>query len=679
MTTDLDNSFDAPPPAREKSPTREDILGALKWSAQREVATKLGPRLVSSADANQLVFDLWRREQSALRSDGYSLGEYRGKWQISRWEKVPEKIVVQREEAKALSRATDATINVPAPEGYDYLPFQRAGIAYAFERPATLIGDEMGLGKTIQAIGILNACPELRRVLVICPASLKLNWRNELNRWLVRPRPILVADSKTFVPLADGIVVINYDVLHKHEAAIKGTEWDLLIADESHYCKNPKARRTQMVFGKELTAKQRANGDTPVPGITAKKRLLLTGTPIANKPVELWPLIHYLDPGTWGNFFKYALRYCAAYQGSHGWDFTGASNLSEMQDRLRSTILLRRLKRDVLLELPQKRRQIIEFPADTPTLRAVVRAELGVYDEVEELEARVELAEASEDKAAYDSSVAALAKGQRACFEGMSQLRRETAEAKIPLMVEHLRDACESSGKVIFFAHHKSVIAAMAAEFGAEAVQLVGDTSMNDRQAAVDRFQSDPTCKIFLGSITAAGVGITLTASSHVVFGELSWVPGDVSQAEDRAHRIGQRESVLVQHLVLEGSLDATMAKRIIAKQSVIDRALDVVTAKPATSEGQRPARPAKEGLDAIAAKMTDDQCAAAQEAIRILRAHCNGATSWDGAGFSKIDVHIGHSLASQPVLTRKQAALARKLGIKYQRQLPASLVGRMI
>lgn len=681
--TNLDDDFDAPAPVVDKKPTRDDILGALKWSAPREIATKNGPRLVSDAPANELVATLWREERDALFALGYSFGEWpkgSGKWKLSKWEKLPEKIVVKREEAKALSRATDADINVPVPEGLSYLGYQRAGIAFGFERNAVLIGDEMGLGKTIQAIGILNACPELKRILVICPASLKLNWRRELERWLVRKRPIFVADSKVFPDLADGIVVVNYDVLHKHEDALRCSDWDALIVDEAHYLKNPKARRTKMVFGQQASKKEKADGMADVPGLGARKRILLTGTPIANKPVELFPLISYLDPATWGNFWKFAMRYCGAHSNGFGWDFNGSSHLDELQDRLRSSIMVRRLKKDVLTELPPKRRQVIEFPA-TGDLAKVARAEREAYEGVDDLEAAVELAAASDDPSVYEKAVSDLAKGQRACFEGLSTLRLETARAKIPLCVEHLKEAVEQSEKVICFAHHKEVVRAIAAEFGTAAVQLVGDTAMEDRQAAVDRFQKDPSCKLFIGSIMAAGVGITLTAAAHVVFCELDWVPGNVSQAEDRAHRIGQRESVLVQHLVLEGSLDATMARRIIAKQDVIDKALDVVAVKK-TETAELPGVPkkldARDLLAADAERMTPDQRDAAIAAIRFLAARCNGAKDWDGIGFSKIDTAIGRQLAAATFLSRKQCALARKVAWKYKGQLPETLVERI-
>lgn len=664
--------------------TREDILASLTWSAPREVATKKGPRMVTSAPATDEIFGLWKTDRDEMYRLGYSVGEFRGKWQISRWTEIDPKVAARREESKALSRATDANVDLPCPDGLAYLGYQRAGIVFGRDRDA-LIGDEMGLGKTIQAIGILNCMSDAKRIIIVCPASLKLNWAREVRKWSVIERDIFVADSKIF-PRGEGVVIINYDILHKHRKAILDIEWDLAVCDEAHYLKNPKSRRTKQVFGQRATAKEKKDGMADVPGIVAKRRILLTGTPIANRPVELFPLIEYLDPITWGgNFFKYAIRYCAARKNGFGWDFTGSSNLDELQDKLRSTIMVRRLKKDVLAELPAKRRQVIEFPAEGD-LERFVAAERDAWDEqgdMSELHAAVELAKACDNPDDYTRAVENLGKGMNASFEGMSTERRELAEAKIPLCVEHIREAVEENGKVVVFAHHKSVCAAIAEAFGNEAVKLVGDTPMVARQAAVDRFQKDPTCKVFVGSIGAAGVGITLTASSHVIFCELSWVPGEVSQGEDRVHRIGQRNSVLVQHLVVSGSLDATMARRIVAKQDVIDQALDAVSrAKvdtPIVLQVGATVDTPKEKLAKEAEGMTPDQREASHEALKILAARCNGARDWDGMGFSKIDTSIGKDLAARQWLSPKQAALARKIAWRYRKsQLPEAIVARM-
>ena len=668
--------------------TREEILASLTWSAPREVNTKRGPKVVRSATSTAEVLELFLIERDQLYKLGYSQSQYQGKWQVSQWSDPDPAVAKQREEAKALSRATDADLAVPAPDGLAYLGYQKAGIKFGLDRPAVLIGDEMGLGKTIQAIGILNSLPNARRILVICPASLKLNWARELRKWSTNPRDIRVLSSGDYFPSGEAVIIINYDILHKYEIQLRAEEWDLLIADEAHYLKTPTARRSKMIFGYKGTKKNPV-GKAPV---RAKKRVLLTGTPIANRPVELFPLIEYLDPVTWSNFFKFAIRYCAAVKNRFGWDFTGASNLEELQDKLRQTILVRRLKKDVLTELPAKRRQVIEFPAEGE-LERFVDDEANAYRDHEEdldrLHVDVELAKASDNPEDYRRAVDALRKGQQAMFEGLSTLRRELAEAKTSLCIDHIKEAVEESGKVVVFAHHKSVCAAIAAAFGNEAVTLVGDTPMAARQAAVDRFQKDPSCKVFVGSIGAAGVGITLTAASHVIFCELSWVPGEVSQGEDRCHRIGQRESVLVQHLVVEGSLDATMAKRIVAKQDVIDKALDTVSlaSTPISSpsrirntQGGATIDTTVDQLAKEAAEMTADQRAAVAEALRFLSSRDSDHARFDNnLGFSGIDTQIGNDLANRSYLSPKQCALGRKIVWRYKNtQLPAGIVARL-
>ncbi len=151
------------------------------------------------------------------------------------------------QEAIEASKATDSDRPIPAPEGLAYLPYQRGGIAYAMERDAVFIGDEMGLGKTIQAIGVINADNTARRVLIICPASLKLNWQKELRKWLVRPMSIGIAEGSKFP--SDDIVIINYEIVARNRAAIDKVEWDVMVCDEAHYMKSQKAQRTKAVLG----------------------------------------------------------------------------------------------------------------------------------------------------------------------------------------------------------------------------------------------------------------------------------------------------------------------------------------------------------------------------------------------------------------------------------------------
>lgn len=478
----------------------------------------------------------------------------------------------------ALSRAVSAVVAVPAPAGLSYLGYQLAGIAYAKARANTLLADDMGLGKTIQAIGLINSDPTIRKILVVCPASLKINWRLEMTKWLVEPRSIEIANGQW--PTAD-IVIINYDILKKWRAAIDTVEWDLLIVDEAHFVKNSKAQRTKLLLGDKAGT---------IEAVKAKRRMFLTGTPIVNRPAELWTLVNALDPEDLGkSFFGFMKRYTNAHHNGYGWDFTGADNLEELQQRLRSKFMIRRMKADVLTELPPKRRQIIVL-APTGAAVTAVAAEREAWEraERERAAARAEQAraQAAGDEAAYNAAVARLRRAQSIAFEEMARLRHETAVRKIPQLIEHLTDALESEGKIVVFVHHHDVAHALLEAFPTAAV-VTGEIGLVQRNEAVVRFQNDPACRLFIGGIQSAGVGLTLTAASHVVFGELDWVPGNVSQAEDRLHRIGQRDSVLVQHLVFEGSIDQRMAAVIIEKQAVIEAAVNRPTGAVEMSEAQ--------------------------------------------------------------------------------------------
>jgi SWI/SNF-related matrix-associated actin-dependent regulator 1 of chromatin subfamily A len=251
------------------------------------------------------------------------------------------------------------------------------------------------------------------------------------------------------------------------------------------------------------------------------------------------------------------VRYCDAYPGQWGWDYSGASNLDELNERLRSTVMIRRLKADVMKELPPKRRQIIELSGALPK------------PEVD-----------------YLAAVKALKNPGQIAFEEIARVRHEDALAKLPQVIEFIKDALEESEKIVVFAWHRDVIEGLTqALIDFSPVIVTGDTSLKNRQWAIENFQNEPHTRIFIGNIQAAGVGITLTAASHVIFAELDWTPGVVSQAEDRCHRIGQKDFVLVQHLVLSGSIDAKMAKILVAKQEVLDKALD----RGVTEEASKP------------------------------------------------------------------------------------------
>lgn len=520
-------------------------------------------------------------------------------------------------------------------------------------------------------MGLINADESIKKVLIICPASIKLNWKREAEKWLVRKFKIEVAISNQLYPEAE-ITIINYDIIKKFKDKIKSVEYDLLVLDECQKLKNGKAQRTQLVLGKK--EKKDGKWGWKHKPIEAKRILALTGTPILNRPVELWTIINALNPAMFSNFFQYAKRYCSAYRSPYGWDFSGASNLDELQEKLRTSVMVRRLKKEVLTELPLKRRQVIEISPNG--CASIIQKEKQAWQEhqeqLEKLRTEVELSKASENEDDYKKAVTALKDGARVAFTEMARIRHETALAKVPFVIKHIEDVIENE-KVVVFAHHKDVIAKIYEAFRDIAVVLTGETKNEDRQVAVDRFQNDPNIKLFIGSTIAAGVGLTLTASSHVIFAELDWVPANVTQAEDRTHRISQKNSVLVQHLVLEGSLDATMAQTIVAKQNVIEQALDVIVRKELaipTVPGEKAETVRISKIDTIAEKLDVSEIPEIHTKLKKLVAWCDGAHSRDGMGFNKIDANVGHDLANRGMLTKRQAALGKIIVYKYRKQL---------
>ncbi|GAF92438.1 unnamed protein product, partial [marine sediment metagenome] len=256
---------------------------------------------------------------------------------------------------------------------------------------------------------------------------------------------------------------------------------------------------------------------------------------------------------------------------------------------------------------------------------------------IEELEARLEEAERLRDDDLMEDIRRKLGGARQVAFEEMSLLRHEVGLAKVPAVCEHLETALEG-GSVILFAWHRDVVDAICVHFGDRAVRLTGDTPMDERQKAVDRFQAGEV-DLFVGNIKAAGVGITLTASSHVVFAELDWVPGNLTQAEDRPHRIGQKESVLVQHLVFEDSVDAYMVQKLIAKQAVIHEAMDEKPVEPEAPADCKAEIPVKEDVEQTTIKvkvvepLPKEQAEAIHKCLQRLAGTCDGAFALDNRG----------------------------------------------
>ena len=537
-----------------------------------------------------------------------------------------------REAMVATSAAADADLEIPTKPGNVYLPYQRAGIAGLFHRANCLLADDPGLGKTIQVCGLMNVVSEIRKVLIVCPLSLSLNWQKELRKWLVERYHIAIFNASMFLPERVDISIIHYDVLLKHVQALRSVQWDLVVADECHLLKNPTAQRTRSLLGIDartanwenmrnekkyeegVALHKRYPGEYPHPvrkpivyplaPVLGKRNVFLTGTPIPNRPKELWPIAHHLDPVEFKSHNKYNAMYCGASEvdigdGQTVYDDSGHSNLGALQQVLRGTIMIRRLKKDVLKDLPAKRRCVIEIPHNA---KATVEAELAAYlarqEEIRKIRDEAKAAKGKDNQAEYAAAVSKLKTAKVAAFELIAKQRHETGIATLPYLLDHIQSIIEEGEKVIVFMHHVDLIKAIAAKFGNKSVAIFGEVSAAQRQLNVDRFQTDPTCKVVVGNYGPMGTGWTLTAANRVVAGELDWVPGNMTQAEDRAHRIGQKEMVLVEHLVLQGSLAAYMATKVVEKQEVQTAALDTeipdidpVASDPGAQAGPEPPR----------------------------------------------------------------------------------------
>jgi SWI/SNF-related matrix-associated actin-dependent regulator 1 of chromatin subfamily A len=448
---------------------------------------------------------------------------------------------------------------VPAPEGLAYFPYQLEGIRFVLEREGTLLADEMGVGKTIQAIGVINADPTIQKVLIVCPVVMRLVWKRELGHWLSFQRTIGVVGIDRD-PADKQIIICNYDRLSTPwlRSKLGRHQWDLAILDESHFCKSLDARRTRLATS-----------------IQAERRLALSGTPLLNHPTELLPILTWLDPATWPKkkWFDFGQRYGGAVFNGFGWQYTGATNLDELSAKLRSSVMIRRTKSEVLPDLPAKRRTVIELEPDDD-IAQLVRAELVAFERFEAAAQQEEAGDTRDN--GYRNAIKKLKPVWKKEWDNLAIVRHQTAIAKVPYVVEFVSEALTAgNSKIVLWCHHRAVANELLKGLVSyNPVLMLGGMLPLERQRAIDTFQTDPASRVFIGGITAAGIGITLTAASHCVFAELSWVPAEISQAEDRLHRIGAKDNVLVQHLVMSGSLDAIMARRLLAKQKTLDAVL---------------------------------------------------------------------------------------------------------
>jgi len=406
-----------------------------------------------------------------------------------------------------------------------------------------LLADEMGLGKSIESLLWAKRHPKLRPIIVICPATLKWVWKSFANQILNTRCDVLNGTSppKSNWAYNHSFLIINYDILPYWKEHLKKLKPKVLFVDECHYIKNHKAKRTKAV---KSLAKD-------IPYIIA-----ISGTPLTNRPAELWNTLRLVRPDLFNDKLTFTIRYCNRKWTPWGWDISGASHLEELHKNLKATMMIRRLKKDVLKELPDKIRITVPFEIE--------RAE---YDEAVN-NFLMWLSKKSIAKANRASNAQQLVK--------MGYLKRLAAHLKMKSVISWVDNFLkESDGKLVLFAIHKSIIKTLHNKYKNISVIIDGKTPNIHRKKIVRSFQTNPHIRIFIGNIKAAGVGITLTAADSLAFVELDFVPGNHTQAEDRIHRIGQKKATNIYYLIAKDSIEESLCKILQKKQKIINSTLD--------------------------------------------------------------------------------------------------------
>lgn len=469
------------------------------------------------------------------------------------------------EEIKAEASKIASDFKVPAPAGLDYLPYQKAGIEFVAKHKNALICDEMGLGKTIQAIGAMNYFGT-KKILVICPATLKANWRRELKKWLVDPQSAeaatVISGKSEIDPSREYATdIINYEMIGKKADVLAASNYDYIIFDEFHYIKNPRAQRTIAALA-----------------VPCKNFIGLSGTPFLNNPFEIFTMANKLAPQSFKSYGSFGYRYCSGvFEAKIHPQFL--KNMTELQTKLKEAGMIRRLKKDVLTELPDKIHSVVPMPCDHASLKIAIKGEKDIVAKTYKLYGGIiKVMNKYNPTSETHRRAAQQLKDLRSDF--MSQLslvRRLSALAKAPLVSEYIQEAVESQGKVVFFAHHQDVLDLIETtlnDSGLKTVRIDGRVPVAKRQELVDQFQNGDA-QVFIGSIKACAEGITLTAASTVMFGEMDWTPAKMVQCEDRCHRIGQKNSVNIVNLVIENSVDDYLSTVLHNKRIVISTLLN--------------------------------------------------------------------------------------------------------
>jgi len=436
------------------------------------------------------------------------------------------------------SRATEAEPIADVAErlGGELEPFQWAGVRYVLDARRAFLADEQGLGKTVEALAALEADDAFPAV-VVCPASLKLNWEREAVRWLPH-RTVAVIDGRQAVPPTAEVTIVNYEVVDHHREALARLRPKALVLDEAHYCKNPSAKRTRAV--RRLAESMGRD----------KLRLALTGTPVLNHPDELISQLRVLgrleDFGSGARFRQ---------------QFRGPLTEERLHWHLRRRCFVRRLKEEVLPQLPAKRQVVVPVALDNRREYELAERDVVAW-----------LREQPLDLSELNAKIATTLRAKR--LAQLSALQQIAARGKLKAALAWIDDFLASGEPLVLFARHREVQRAVLERFPG-ALHLLGDDSLQAREIAVAEFQDPNGPQLIVCATRVAGQGITLTRASNVAFLELEWTPAMHDQAEDRCHRIGQRDAVTAWYLLAARTIDETMARLIQRKRGIVAAVTD--------------------------------------------------------------------------------------------------------
>lgn len=503
------------------------------------IVENFGEKLKETKELNFVPEKIWCEKLLCETDKAYHIwGKiYESQKNHAMW--IPKSAIIQEE--KKLNREIDYS-------PYDNRPplsHQKIAIEKLLANDRFILADDMGLGKTTSTI-IASLESQSKKILIICPASLKINWQREIE--IYSNKKTLIVEGGKWGSTFD-FYIINYDIVKNYHTIgepeigeekntqISSTNFDLAIVDEAHYISNTTAQRTKLI--NDILSK--------IP-----KVWLLTGTPMTSRPINYFNLLRIVNSNVTLDWSSYVRRYCGGYQftvnGRKIWNTGGATNLEELRLKTKNTIL-RRLKTDVL-DLPDK---II-----SPVFLTLSSTE---YDSG--LEEFIQIAQENKNKESLSVTINRLMK-----------IRKIISEQKVDYTCEIIDRCLEQGKKVIVFTNFTMALDMLHEKYKKNSVVLDGRMSKEKRQKSVDKFQTEDKIKIFISNIVAGGVGITLTEAEVVIMNDLSFVPAHHSQAEDRAFRYGQKKNVVVYYPIFENTIEKIVYNILQKKKNIIDQVM---------------------------------------------------------------------------------------------------------